>query len=143
MPVRPAAGAELPKALTVWTAVMSALAIPVAIVLIVAGFGILERKRWARTASLLFAAYAILIVLVDGFITAAFPVQGMGAVGAGAEGEAVAIGRMVGMVFGMAMRIAYPVCVLVFMTRPWFVAAFPGREPAPAAEQDDEVLRLR
>jgi hypothetical protein len=45
--------------------------------------------------------------------------------------EAAAMGQQVGFVFGVALVIAYPICVLIFMNKPNVKAAFGAGGSAP------------
>ena len=91
-----------------------------AIVLIVAGIGLLQTKPWGRTLSIGYSVYAILSGIVGLVMSFAFLVKPLmdqaNAAGGGPE-QAAAIGGMFGGLFGGCIGMVYPIVLLIFMCR--------------------------
>jgi hypothetical protein len=109
-----------------WMKLSVGLGVIVAAALLAAGIGLLNLKPWARTLSIIYAIYAIVMVIIGDVINYIFLIQPMlqkahseqGPEAAGAVGGA--IGGLAGGCFGLI----YPILLLIFMTRPHVVAAF-------------------
>jgi hypothetical protein len=97
-------------------------------VLLVAGVALLLLKNWGRITSIVYGIYAIIWSLAGAcivFVSLTAALHGnLDRFG----GIAIAFG-LVGAVIGLAFSLAYPILLLIFMTRPNVVAAF--RPAAP------------
>lgn len=98
----------------------TALGFVAAIVLIVAGIGLLQTKPFGRTLSIGYSLYAILSALVGVIFSFVFLVKPLlekaQAAGGGPE-QAAAIGGMVGGALGGCIGTVYPILLLIFMCR--------------------------
>lgn len=121
----------------------------IGIALLVAGVGLLSMKPWARTLSIVYAAFSILNHLAELGYQFAVVVPNMDAAmqkmfegdpnlkAAGASlGGFGAASAVVGALFGAALM-AYPIAVWIVMTRPAVVAAFRGEVPPEQREPQD------
>jgi hypothetical protein len=116
----------------VWTTVSLPLGFVAAGVLVVAGVGLLVMKRWARVMTIVYAIYALVQALAGIAIT--FTVLLPAAVEASSRRgpEAIAaIAGFVGAIVGGVLGLAYPILLLIFMTRPRVVEAFRASEGTP------------
>lgn len=134
------------------------------IVIIVAGFGLLKMKKWARTASILYGV--VTIVLVLGSAVYQLTIYNPGALKATQEWTKMmeqklgpnAGGRrpppqpaFTGMassiattVFGTMIGLIYPIAVLWVMYLPGVVAAFQrAGESKPLEQEEDELYERR
>lgn len=109
-----------------WMKVSVALGVIVAAALLAAGIGLLNLKPWARTLSIVYAIYAIFMVLIGDVINYIFLIQPMLQKAHGEQGAeaAGAVGGAIGGLFGSCFGLVYPILLLIFMTRPQVVAAF-------------------
>jgi hypothetical protein len=97
-------------------------------VLLAAGIALLLLRNWGRITSIVYGIYAIIWALVGAFMAFVILKSGMpgGLERFGSIGVAVGL---ISAVVGLALSLAYPVLLLVFMTRANVVAAF--RPAAP------------
>ncbi len=97
-------------------------------VLLIAGIALLLLKSWGRITSIAYAIYAIIWALIGAcmaiVIFKAGSHQSLDRFG----GMGVAI-ALVGAVISLVFSLAYPVLLLIFMTRPNVVAAFRPAQP--------------
>lgn len=97
-----------------------------AIVLGVAGMGLLKMRSWGRKLSIGYGVYAIFAVIagtIANFVWLVEPLmEQAGRPGAGPE-AAGAIGGMIGGTVGSCFGLIYPVCLLIFLFRPNVVQA--------------------
>jgi hypothetical protein len=112
----------------VWMKISLWLGGAAAVVLLVAGIGLLLLQNWARITSIGYGIYSILECLVGCFVM----LNVFAAILQQAQGElhAVMIGSMVGSVFGLVIGLIYPILLIIFMTRPKVIAAFTPLPPA-------------
>jgi hypothetical protein len=123
-----------------WMKWSAALGGVVSVALLAAGIGLLHLKPWARTASVLYGIYAIVMVIAGSVVNYFFLLRPMLEQAQQKHGPeaAAAIGGAVGGTVGGCFGLIYPVLLLIFMTRPNVVAAFAGghqTESQPAANQ--------
>lgn len=122
----------------VWMWISVPLGIAVAGVLLAAGIGLVTMKPWARRASIGYSIYALvagvggIVINVAIFMPAAAKVAEQAG---GPESGALVVGAIAG-TFGGCIGMVYPVVLLIFMTRPWMVAAF---QQTPATGELAEV----
>ena len=101
--------------------------------LLAGGIGLLMMKPWARKLSIGYSLYAMVMGLVGMVFSYLWMVRPMMEQAAQKQGPeaAGAIGGAVGGLVGGCFSLAYPVLLLIFMTRPKVVAAFsPSDDPA-------------
>ena len=112
--------------LRAWTMVSLGLGLIAAIVLIVAGVGLLQTKRWGRTLSVAYSIYGLCSTVVGAIIGAVYLWAPLLSQIEHAQGPEVAgaIGGIAGGVIGSCFGILYCALLLYFMTRPLVVAAF-------------------
>ncbi len=118
-------------AFATWMKISVVLGLVVSGALLAAGIGLLKLKPWARTISIAYAIYSIVMLplgtvvnyvyLTKPLLEQAHQMQGPEAAGA--------VGGAIGGMFGGCFGLIYPVLLLIFMFRPNVVAAF---RPAPA-----------
>lgn len=106
------------------------------VALLVAGIGLLGMKPWARKLTIGYAIYAILfglLGLVVNYIYLFQPLIEQASHNAGPQ-AAGALGGTIGGTVGGCFGMIYPILLLIFMTRPKFVAAFnPTPVPQPGS----------
>jgi len=90
----------------------SSISLFLSIFLLACGVGLLKEKNWGRTWSLIYAAIGIILTVVNAIGAVLFSQDGPAAIGAG-----------IGAIIGTAIGLIYPICVLVFLTRPRVVEA--------------------
>jgi hypothetical protein len=109
----------------VWNHFNIAIAVVFGIVLIASGIGLLLMQNWARILSVLYSVLAMIAVLAGApfnhrlmmrnLTTTQFP---------GVPLDLVAAMAQIFFAIGIVLALAYPVLLLVFMTRPKMVEAF-------------------
>jgi hypothetical protein len=96
-----------------WTKITTPLDGIAAVALLAAGAGLLMLQGWARTVSIVYGGYAILITMIGAVVTLSGDTSG-----------AMKIGSLI----GAMVSLVYPILLIIFMMRPKVVAAF---RPAP------------
>ena len=117
-----------------WLKLTIPLGLLTCVALLVAGFGLLRLKSWARKLSIGYAIYAIafgILGIVVNFIFLFGPLLEEAHRRHGPE-AAGAIGGAVGGTIGGCFGLIYPILLLIFMTRPNVVAAFHPSAAPPA-----------
>jgi hypothetical protein len=102
------------------------------IILLAAGIGLLQMKNWGRLSSLVYAAWACMASVVSQIIqwTLMMPIMNRMMASMGGPGtpmppaSMMASMALVGVIFNIAFSMAYPIVLVVYMTRPWLVSAF-------------------
>ncbi|MGO9246559.1 MAG: hypothetical protein ACLPT4_11725 [Verrucomicrobiia bacterium] len=116
-------------AYAIWFKVEIPLGILSSAASLASGIGLLYLKSWARTLSMAYAIYAILLGILGTAVNFMLyrpiveKLQGPAAAGA--------IGGMIGGSIGGCLSLAYPVLLLIFMSRPTVTAAFHPPPPPP------------
>jgi len=82
------------------------------IFLLTCGIGLLKERNWGRTWSLGYAVLGIIHAVVGAIGAVIFAQAGPAAIGAG-----------FGAIIGTAIGVIYPICILIFLTRPNVVEA--------------------
>jgi len=93
------------------------------VLLLAAGIGLLMLQNWARIISIGYGIYSILGCIVGGFVMVKI-VTSIMSHNSNGPGGMMAIIPMLGGVFGMVIGLAYPILLIIFMTRPNVVTAF-------------------
>lgn len=117
-----------------WMKICIALGLIVSPLLLAAGIGLLKLKPWARTISIVYAIYSIVMVPVSGVINYIYLVQPLLQQAQQKQGPemAGAIGGAIGGTFGSCFGLIYPILLLIFMLRANVAAAFrPPSVPPP------------
>ncbi|MCS6862293.1 MAG: hypothetical protein NZT92_18470 [Abditibacteriales bacterium] len=112
--------------LRTWTIGVGVLGTIAAIVLIVAGIGLLTMQAWGRLTSIGCAVYQIvsgIVGMVVNYIFLIGPLMEQVRQSGGPE-AAGAIGGALGGTIGGCIGLIYPLLLLIFMTRPSVVQAF-------------------
>lgn len=109
-----------------WMKLSLALGVVVVVALVASGIGLLNLKPWARTISVVYGIYAIVMTIASEVINYFFLVQPLLQRAHSEQGPQAAgdIGGAIGSMFGGCFGIIYPVLLLIFMTRPNVVEAF-------------------
>ncbi len=97
--------------------------------LLAAGIGLLSLKSWARTLSMAYAIYAILLGILETALT--FMVYRPMVEKLQGPAAASAAGGMIGGSIGICLSLVYPILLLIFMSRPTATAAFHPPAPSP------------
>jgi len=94
--------------------------------LLAAGIGLLQLKPWARLLSIVYALYALVMVLASTVVNYVFLLQPMMQQAHGKSGPeaGAAIGGAIGGMIGGCFGLLYPVVLLIFMLLPKVSAAF-------------------
>jgi len=109
-----------------WLKLSLVLGAVVCVALLAAGIGLLKVRPWARTLSILYGIYAIVMGIVGMVVNYFFLVQPMLEQARQKTGPeaAGAIGGTIGGSIGGCFGLIYPILLLIFMTRANVVAAF-------------------
>lgn len=121
------------------------LSIIMAVVLVVAGIGLLKMQPWARWASIFYAVVTIISALAGVYINSAYinpamekwqrdMVQKQGQAGAPAPNQQMS--NMASSIGGAVVSMAYSIALLVVMFLPSVTAAFAGRRPSDGMAPD-------
>ena len=113
-------------AYAMWMKISVGLGLLVSVALLAAGIGLLKLKPWARTFSIGYAIYSLVMVpvgMVVNFFLLTRPLLEQAHQQHGPE-AASAIGAAVGGLFGSCFGLIYPVLLLIFMLRANVKAAF-------------------
>jgi len=115
-----------------WLKFSMVLGVVVCVALLAAGIGLLKLKPWARTFSIGYGIYAIVMAIVGTVVNYFLLVRPMLEQAQQKHGPdaAAAIGGAIGGTFGGCLGMVYPILLLVFMTRANVVAAFAGGQTA-------------
>ena len=113
-----------------YSLVSGIVSLAVSVVLIVAGIGLLKTLRWARLVSIYYAVFS----LVWGGMGLAFTVVYVLPKITAQVSWPAAVGGVVGGVAGGVLALAYPVLLLIFMTRPAMVRAYEGNRVVMPAQ---------
>jgi hypothetical protein len=111
-----------------WMKISTPLGGIAALVLLAAGTGLLLLQNWARIVSIGYGVYAIVGGIVGGIVMLDVFTSIMGHNAGGGSGIMVLftlLGSMIGMVIGLA----YPILLIIFMTRPKVITAFGPAKP--------------
>ena len=82
------------------------------IFLLTCGIGLLKERNWGRTCSLGYAVLGIIHATVNAIGSVIF-----------AQATPAAMGAGLGAIIGTAIGVIYPICILIFLTRPNVVEA--------------------
>ena len=99
------------------------------------GIGLLGLRPWGRQLSIIYAIYAMVMVVAGTLVNYFFllhPLLEQAAQKQGAD-HAAAIGGAIGGTFGSCFGLVYPILLLVFMLRPDVAAAFRPAAGRPEA----------
>lgn len=110
-----------------WTIFSSILGMAAAIWQLSNGIGLLRLKPWARTGSMAYAWFAIVMGVVSMTVMLVLLLPRMGAATGGSSDPAMAagmIGGVIGGTVGGIIGMIYPILLLVFMRKPRVVEAF-------------------
>jgi hypothetical protein len=118
-----------------WSKIGTCFELGGGVVLLAAGIGLLLSQNWARRLSAGYSILDIIYILVRAVMT--YPVMQammaqMSRMFAGLQGVIAAVSLLV-VVFVTLLQLAYPVLLLIFMTRPKVMAAFEPELPAAPA----------
>jgi len=83
---------------------------------IITGVGLLKKRNWGRTGSLLYAVVTMLISITTTILTISMI----------KDGPNVAF-TLISTIGGAMFNLIYPICILIFLTRPEVVEALRGR----------------
>ncbi|HUD48040.1 MAG TPA: hypothetical protein VMR33_14505 [Candidatus Baltobacteraceae bacterium] len=109
---------------TAWTHFRFAISVFFGIVLTVSGIGLLLLQNWARVLAILYSVLQILFVMADAVFSQRLMMQ---AITSQVHGVPPAVVELIGnLIFaiGIVIGLAYPVLLLIFMTRPKIIDAF-------------------
>ena len=112
-----------------WMKIATPMGIIVDFALLAAGIGLLMLQNWARILSICYGVYGIVITLVG----TVFAYQMISSVTGQSPNGPPMVGAFatIGMVFGLLFGLAYPVLLIIFMTRPKVVAACGPEQTLP------------
>lgn len=98
-----------------WMRITSYLAPILALALLILGIGLLMKKSWGRSGSVIYSYIAIALAILNGIIIG---IGFSGATGPNGEGGgAFAIGAMVGALVGSVVGMIYPILTIIFMNK--------------------------
>ena len=83
---------------------------------IITGVGLLKKQNWGRTGSLLYAVFTMLVSITTTILTISMI----------KEGPNVAF-TLISNIGGAVFNLIYPICILIFLTRPVVVEALRNR----------------
>jgi hypothetical protein len=97
-----------------------------AIILIASGVGLLLMQNWARILSIIYSALEIIMVLAGLIVNRGLISQAMSAPLHGVPPGMVAAVVIFGLVVVVVVSLAYPILLLIFMTRSKIIEALTG-----------------
>jgi hypothetical protein len=107
-----------------WTQFSVVAGVVFGIVLIASGIGLLLLQNWARILSVIYSVLEMIVVVAGTVFTQRVMMQTMTAQIHGAPAGVIAVFAQIGLVLGIVIGLAYPVLLLIFMTRPKIIEAF-------------------
>jgi hypothetical protein len=113
-----------------WMKIATPIGGVVSVILLAAGIGLLMMKNWARIASIGYGIYGIIGAGIGGMIMFKVFLPLLGQNSGGPQGIVVII-TIVASIIGVVIGAAYPILLIIFMTRPKIVAAFCAAQPPP------------
>jgi hypothetical protein len=102
------------------------------IVLIASGIGLLLLQNWARILAIIYSVLEMIVVLAGAVFSQRLLMQAMTTQVHGAPAGVIEVVAKISFALGIVIGLAYPVLLLIFMTRPKIIEAFnsPGlQEP--------------
>jgi hypothetical protein len=116
-----------------WLKVSFALGLIAAIVLIVAGIGLLQMRRWAPRLAVGYSIYVIAMTVLGLVIQIVLMAGPAFNNNAGPAEAGVILAGLVGGVIGGGVSLIFPLLLWYYMTRPHIVAAFAGDTVEPVS----------
>lgn len=112
--------------LLAWTVGSNVLRILLSFFLIVGCIGLLKLQNWARAGLRGYAVMMIVLAVIDTVVTIMWigPITKNATMNGGTTSAAWQTGFYIGLVFGIALALAYPICLLAILARPHVKAAF-------------------
>jgi uncharacterized protein with PQ loop repeat len=107
-----------------WNHISMAVAAVFGIMLIASGIGLLLLQNWARTLAMVYSVLEMIFVVASAIFTQLVIAPAMASQFHGSSAAFVEMSVKVGFVFGLLFGLAYPVLLLIFMTRPSVAEAF-------------------
>ena len=107
-----------------WSHFSVVIGVVFGIVLIASGIGLLLQQNWARILAIIYSVLEMIVVVAGAVFTQRVMMQTMTAQVHGAPAGVIAAFAQIGLVVGIVIGLAYPVLLLVFMTRPKVVESF-------------------
>lgn len=117
-------------ALLGWTIGSGAIRSLLAVFLIIASIAALKLRPWSRPGLRGYAVIIIIIGLIDAAVSMLWLAPMYKSNLPNANATAVQVGYYVGFAFGLAVALAYPICLLIILGRPHIKAAFSGQAMA-------------
>lgn len=111
-----------------WLRISAIVGIGFAIALVTLGIGLLNMKAWARAGTIIYAICALVFTIAGQVVNFAYVLPTM------MERASRTSGPEAAGALGGIIPLAYPILILIFMTRPQTVAAFRPRahnQPPP------------
>lgn len=107
-----------------WNHISVAVAAVFGIMLVASGVGMLRLENWARILAIIYSVLEMIFVVAGGIFTQLVIAPAMASQFHGPSAAFVQMGVKFGFVFGLLFGLAYPVLLLIFMTRPNVAEAF-------------------
>jgi len=129
----PLAAMKMDPFLTTWGHINMAITVVFGIVLIASGIGLLLLRNWARILAVVYSVLELILVLVGGVISYPMVMKSIATTQVpGAPAGLIGAVAQFSFVMGIALSLAYPALLLIFMTRPKIIEAFhwPGSPQA-------------
>jgi hypothetical protein len=115
-----------------WTHFSVVVEVVFAIILIASGIGLLLMQNWARVLAIVYSVLEIIMVIAGPIVNHRMFSNAMNAPLHGVPPGLFAALIIFGLVVGLVLALAYPILLLVFMTRPKIIASMtaPGAPEA-------------
>ncbi len=107
-----------------WSQFSVVVVVVFGIALIASGIGLLLMQNWARITAIVYSALEMLFVLAGAVFSQRVIMQAMTSQVHGAEAGVVTLVTQISMIVGIVIALAYPVLLLIFMTRPKIIESF-------------------
>lgn len=113
-----------------WTHLSLVVGVVFGIVLIASGVGLLLLQNWARIVAIVYAALEMIFVVASAIFTQRVVTPAIASQFHGPSAGFVEVTVKIGFVMGLLVALAYPILLLIFMTRPNVVEALNSTEPS-------------
>jgi glucan phosphoethanolaminetransferase (alkaline phosphatase superfamily) len=107
-----------------WSHLSAVVSVVFGLALIASGIGLLLLQKWARILAILYSVLEMIFVVASAVFSQRVMMQAMTAQIHGPPASVMAVVGQISLAVGLVVGLAYPVLLLIFMTRPKIIGAF-------------------